>query len=45
MSYLHLTTKEMTTRFSLAPELKKENVFVAGFIQDKRYGKVKTIQT
>lgn len=45
ISYLHLTVKETTASFDLPKELKKDDVFVAGFIQDKRSGKIKAIQT
>jgi hypothetical protein len=44
ISYL-AETKEATKIFDLPPGLKKEDVFVAGFIQDKRSGKIKTIRS
>ena len=43
ITYLKPTNKE--TIFTLTPDLKKEDVFVAGFIQDKRSGNIKAIQT
>jgi hypothetical protein len=45
ISYLHLTSDEMTTTFTLLTDLKKEDVFVAGFIQDKKSGKVTAISS
>ena len=45
ISYAHLTVKETTASFDLPKELKKNDVLVAGFIQDKRSGKIKAIQT
>ena len=41
----YLPLKEKTTNFTLPAGLQKEDVFVAGFIQDKRSGKIKAIQS
>ena len=41
----YLPAKQGTTNFSLPAGLKKEDIFIAGFIQDNRSGKIKTIQT
>src|SRR5688572_11633756 len=41
----YLPLKEKNTNFTLPAGLKKEDVFVAGFIQDKRSGKIKAIQS
>jgi len=41
----YLPLKEKTTNFTLPAGLHKEDVFVAGFIQDKRSGKIKAIQS
>jgi hypothetical protein len=41
----YLPLKEKTTSFTLPAGLKKEDVFVAGFIQDKRSGNIKAIQS
>ena len=41
----YLPLKEKTTNFTLPAGLQKEDVFVAGFIQDKRSGKVKAMQS
>ena len=41
----YLPLKEKTTSFTLPAGLQKEDVFVAGFIQDKRSGKIKAIQS
>ena len=41
----YLPLKEKTTNFTLPAGLKKEDVFVAGFIQDKKSGKIKAIQS
>jgi hypothetical protein len=41
----YLPLKERTTSFTLPAGLKKEDVFVAGFIQDKRSGSIKAMQT
>lgn len=40
----YLPLKEKTTNFTIPTGLKKEDVFVAGFIQDKRSGSVKAMQ-
>jgi len=40
-----LPLKEKTTSFILPTGLQKEDVFVAGFIQDKRSGKIKAMQS
>jgi len=40
-----LPLKEKSTNFTLPAGLQKEDVFVAGFIQDKRSGKIKAIQS
>jgi hypothetical protein len=45
ISYLAATTNQASTTFDLPPGLRKEDVFVAGFIQDKKSGKIKTMQT
>jgi hypothetical protein len=45
ISYLSFTSKEATKTFDLPSELKKEDVFVAGFMQDKKSGKIKAIQS
>src|SRR4030095_10761605 len=41
----YLPLKEKTTSFTLPAGLQKEDVFVAGFIQDKRSGKIKAMQS
>jgi len=41
----YLPLKEKTTNFTLPAGLNKEDVFVAGFIQDKESGKIKAIQS
>jgi hypothetical protein len=41
----YLPLKEKTTNFTIPSGLKKEDVFVAGFIQDKRSGKIKAMQS
>jgi hypothetical protein len=41
----YLPLKEKTTSFTLPAGLQKEDVFVAGFIQDKRSGSIKAMQT
>lgn len=41
----YLPLKEKTTNFTLPAGLQKEDVFVAGFIQDKRSGSVKAMQS
>src|SRR6187401_164060 len=41
----YLPLKERTTSFTLPAGLQKEDVFVAGFIQDKRSGSIKAIQS
>ena len=41
----YLPLKEKTTNFTLPAGLQKENVFVAGFIQDKRSGKIRAMQS
>ena len=43
ISYLPITAKESTTTFILSSDLKKEDIFVAGFIQDKKSGKITAI--
>ena len=43
--YLQGTSKEETKSFDLPAGLNKEDVFVAGLIQDKRSGKIKAIQS
>ena len=45
ISYLPVTTKETTKKLSLPQGLKKEDIFIAGFIQENRSGKVKAIKT
>lgn len=45
ISYLSVTSKETATTFDLPSELIKEDIFIAGFIQDNKSGKIKTIQT
>jgi len=40
----YLPLKERTTNFTLPAGLQKEDVFVAGFIQDERSGKIKAMQ-
>ena len=39
----YLPLKEKTTNFTLPAGLQKEDVFVAGFIQDKRSGSIKAM--
>ena len=39
----YLPLKEKSTNFTIPTGLQKEDVFVAGFIQDKRSGKIKAI--
>src|SRR6188474_968428 len=41
----YLPLKERTTSFTLPAGLQKEDVFVAGFIQDKKSGKIKAVQS
>jgi hypothetical protein len=41
----YLPLKEKTTNFTLPTGLQKEDVFVAGFIQDKKSGKIKALHT
>lgn len=41
----YLPLKEKTTNFTIPAGLQKEDVFVAGFIQDKRSGKIKAMQS
>lgn len=41
----YLPLKEKTTNFTLPAGFSKEDFFVAGFIQDKRSGKIKAIQS
>ena len=41
----YLPLKEKTTSFTLPVGFNKEDFFVAGFIQDKRSGKIKAIQS
>ena len=41
----YLPLKERTTNFTLPAGLQKEDVFVAGFIQDKRSGKIRAMQS
>jgi hypothetical protein len=41
----YLPLKEKTTSFTLPAGLRKEDVFVAGFIQDKRSGSIKATQS
>ncbi len=41
----YLPLKERTTNFTLPAGLKIEDVFVAGFIQDKRSGSIKAIHS
>jgi hypothetical protein len=41
----YLPLKEETTSFTLPAGLQKEDIFVAGFIQDKRSGHVKAMQS
>ena len=41
----YLPLKEKTTNFTLPAGFSKEDFFVAGFIQDKRSGKIKAIHT
>ena len=41
----YLPLKEKTTSFTLPADFSKEDFFVAGFIQDKRSGKIKAIQS
>ncbi len=43
--YLPVSAKEATTTINLPPELKKEDFFVAGIIQDKKSGKIKAIES
>jgi len=45
ISYLPVTTKEATINLSLPSGLKKQDIFIAGFIQDNRSGNVKAIKT
>jgi len=42
---IYLPLKEKTTSFTLPAGLQKEDIFVAGFIQDKRSGHVKAMQS
>ena len=41
----YLPLKEKTTNFTLPTGFSKEDFFVAGFVQDKRSGKIKAIQS
>jgi len=41
----YMPLKEKTTSFTLSAGLQKEDVFVVGIIQDKKSGKIKTIQS
>ena len=41
----YLPLKEKSTNFTLPAGLQKEDVFVAGFIQDKRSGKIKAMES
>jgi hypothetical protein len=41
----YLPLKEKTTNFTLPAGLQKEDIFVAGFIQDKKSGKIKAIES
>jgi len=41
----YLPPKEKTTNFTLPTGFSKEDFFVAGFVQDKRSGKIKAIQS
>ena len=41
----YLPPKEKTTNFTLPTSFSKEDFFVAGFVQDKRSGKIKAIQS
>jgi len=41
----YLPLKEKTTSFTLPTGLQKEDIFVAGFIQDKRSGSIKAMQS
>ena len=41
----YLPLKERTTNFTLPAGFRKEDFFVAGFIQDKRSGKIKAMQS
>ena len=41
----YLPLKEKSTNFTLPAGLQKEDFFVAGFIQDKRSGKIKAVQS
>jgi hypothetical protein len=43
-SIFYLPLKETTTNFTLPAGLQKEDVFVAGFIQDKKSGSIKAMQ-
>jgi hypothetical protein len=45
ISSLSATAKERSITFDLPSELKKEDIFVAGFIQDNKSGKIKAIQS
>jgi hypothetical protein len=41
----YLPLKEKTTNFTLPASFNKEDFFVAGFIQDKKSGKIKAVQS
>jgi len=41
----YLPLKEKTTNFTLPTGFSKKDFFVAGFIQEKRSGKIKAIQS
>ena len=43
ISYLTMPVNEETTEIELPAELKKEDVFIAGFIQDRSTGQIKAI--
>ena len=45
ISFLPVSTKEATTNLSLPPGLKKQDIFIAGFIQSNKSGNIKAIQT
>ena len=42
---IYLPLKEKTTNFTLPAGLQKEDIFVAGFIQNKRSGSIKAMQS
>ena len=41
----YLPLKEKTTNFTIPAGFSKEDFFVSGFIQDKKSGKIKAIQS